>query len=446
MKLTTQLRSHLVIKTTAFALALCLLALGAPVASQSILLQGGTVHTMAGDTVEGSVLIEAGKIREVGNVTATADQVVDISGLHVYPGLFNAFTTLGLVEISSVSATVDNAEIGGYNPHLKAATAVHPASEVIPVTRANGITHTVAVPAGGESVIPGQATLMHLDGWTIEEMALDPSVAMVIQWPAIQTRTFDFATFSVKTAPFKDAKEKADEKVSELKDWMEAARHYKQAKTSGSARTERNHKLENLAKVLDGEQLVMMVANAKRDIEAAVEFAETEGLRIVIAGGRDAHKVKEMLAEKKIPVILGLVASLPPQEDDAYTRAYATMGELVEAGVTVALGTSAPAGGRGGPDGPHGARTLPYEVAMAVGYGLSREDALRAMTIAPAEIFGVGDQIGTIEAGKIANIIVTDGDPLEIQTQVKHVFIGGKESTLENRHLELYERYRSRGR
>lgn len=424
--------------------SLLTLVLVAPLTAQSTLLQGGTIHLPGGETVEGSVLIDGGVIREVGNVQASADTVVDVSGLHVYPGLFNAYTTLGLVEISSISATVDNEEIGPYNPHLQAATAVHPASEVIPVTRANGITHTLVVPGGG--TISGQAALVHLDGWTVEEMALDPSVAMVMQWPEIQTRTFDFATFSVKTAPFKDAKEKAEEQVDELRDWLDAARHYQQAKESGSERTQRNHKLEHLAKVLDGGQLVVVTANAKRDIEAAVEFAEEQGLRIAIAGGRDAHKVKEMLAEKEIPVILGLVAALPPNEDDAYDRAYKTMGELVEAGVKVALGTSVPSGGRGGPGGPHDSRTLPYEAAMAVGYGLSRADAIDVLTKNPAEIFGVGDKIGSVEAGKIANLIVTDGDPLEIQTQVKHLFIGGRETSLENKHDSLYERYRGRGR
>ncbi len=426
-------------------LALGLVLCAAPAAAESVLIQGATVHTMTGEPRQASVLIDGGTIREVGDVSAKADRVVDATGMHVYPGLFNAYTTLGLVEISSISATVDNAELGGYNPHLSAATAVHPASEVIPVTRANGITHAVTVPSSsGDGVIPGQAVLMHLDGWTIEEMALEPNVAMVIRWPAIQTRTFDLTTFSVKSAPFKEAQEKAEKKVSELRDWLDAARHYRQAE--GSDRRERNLKLEHLVKVLDGEQLVIMEANAKRDIEAAALFAEEQGLRIVLAGGRDAYKVKEMLAEKDIPVILGLVAALPAEEDHRYDQPYRTMGELVAAGVKVALGTSVPSGGRGGPDGPHGARTLPYEVAMAVGYGLSREDAMRAMTVNPAEIFGVADEVGTLEPGKVANLIVTDGDPLEIQTQIKHVFIGGEETSLENRHDELYERYRGRGR
>lgn len=418
-------------------------ALLSPLAAQSTLLQGGTIHLPGGETLEGSVLIADGLIQEVGDVQGSADATVDISGLHVYPGMFNAYTTLGLVEISSISATVDNEELGAYSPHLQSATAIHPASEVIPVTRANGITHSLVAPGGG--VISGQAALIHLDGWTVEEMALDVGAGMVMQWPAIQTSRFDFATFSVKTAPYKEAKEKAEKQVEEIRDWLEAARHYQQATEGGSERIERNLKLEHLVDVLDRGQLVIVVANGKRDIEAAIEFADEEGLRIAIAGGRDAHKVKETLAEKEIPVILGLVGSLPPNEDDPYDRAYSTMGELVEAGVKVAMGTSAPSGGGGGPGGPHGARTLPYEVAMAVGYGLSRADAIDVLTKNPAEIFGVEDKIGSIEAGKIANLIVTDGDPLEIMTRVKHVFIGGRDTGLDNKHDALYEKYRARG-
>ena len=425
--------------------ALLLSLAAANLAAEPLVLDGGTVHTLAGDAFVGRVVIEDGLIRGVGPAAEIPDGAtrLDVAGLHVYPGIFDALSTLGLAEINAVAATVDTAELGAYNPHLMAATAVHPASEVIPVTRANGITHAVTGPrTRRDGVIAGQAALIHLDGWTIEEMAIDPSIAMVVQWPEIRTRTFDFTTFRRRTRPFNEAKEQAEEARAELRDWLEAARHYAQAAAAGDRRTARDLKLEALAKIVDGSQPVILLADTERDIEAAVAFAEEEGLRIILAGGRDAWKVKDLLAEKDIPVILGRSQSLPAEEDDPYDRPFRSAGELREAGVRIAFGSAA--GGGFGPGGPHSARTLPYESATAAAYGLSPEEALKAITVYPAEILGVGDQLGTIESGKIANLIVTDGNPLEITTRVVHLIIAGREVSTDNRHRSLYQRYRAR--
>lgn len=410
-----------------------------------LVIEGGTVHPVTAEPFVGRVVVRDGLIEAASPdaaVSAGATRI-DATGLHVYPGLFDAMSTMGLVEINAVSATVDQAEMGAYNPHLRAATAIHPASKVIPVTRANGITHTVVTPRTSRNgVIAGQAALVDLAGWTVEEMALDSSIAMVIVWPRIITRAFNFTTFTVDETPFAEAKEKAEKAQNELREWVDAARHYKQAVAGGSERLETDQKLAALARCLDGEQRVLMRAVAKRDIEAAVEFAEQEGLDIVLAGARDAWKVKEMLAEKDIPVILGLTMSLPAEEDLPYDQPFGIPGELVEAGVRIAIASGA--GGGFGPRGPHGARTLPYEAAGAISYGLSADEALRAVTINPAEFFGVGDKLGSIEPGKRANLIVTDGDPLAIRTQVKHVVIGGREVSTDNRHRSLYEEYRAR--
>ena len=217
-----------------------------------------------------------------------------LSGLHVFPGMFDALSSHGLVEIGSVPATNDQAEMGAYNPHLEAATAVHPASEVIPVTRANGVTHTLVAPASGrDGVIAGQAAVLNLAGWTVEEMAIEPATALVVTWPRIRTRRFDFSTFSVVETPYREAKEKAEEAVGALRDWVDAARHYKQAAEAGSERLGTDQKLAALSACLDGEMPVIVRANAKRDIEAAIEFAGSEGLRMILAGGREAWKVKE---------------------------------------------------------------------------------------------------------------------------------------------------------
>ncbi|MCP4658348.1 MAG: amidohydrolase family protein [bacterium] len=416
-----------------------------PLPADSIVLEGGTVHTLVGEPTPGRVLIGDGLIRAVGSEAAVPEDAVriDVTGLHVYPGMIDALSQLGLVEIGAVAATVDTTELGSYNPQLRAATAIHPASELIPVTRANGITHALCAPrTGGDGVIPGQASLVHLDGWTVEEMAIDPELAMVINWPAIRTRSFDFATFSFRESSYKEAREQAEEAQNELRDWFEAARHY--ARAAGSGRTERDLKLESLARIFDSGRPTIIQADAERDIEAAIEFAAEQGLRMILAGGRDAWQVKDLLAEKGIPVILGPTQRLPAEQDDPYDRPFRTAGELAEAGVKIAFGSGA--GGGFGPGGAHSARTLPYEAAMAAAYGLAREEAFKALTLYPAEILGVDDQLGSIEPGKIANLIVTDGSPLEITTRVHHLIIDGKVVGTGNRHRSLYERYRARPR
>lgn len=426
---------------------LALLCFASPgiVEAQSLVLEGATVHSLVEAPRIASVVVVDGIIQAVGADldTPAGGQRLDVTGRHVYPGFFDAFSQMGLVEISGVRATVDTSEIGRFNPHLNAITAVHPASEVIPVTRANGISHALIAPAiADDGILAGQAAILHLDGWTAESMAIERAAAMVIEWPAIQTRSFDFATFTIRETPFSGAKKEAEEAQNELRDWMDAARHYAQAQASDSPRLEKDLRLEALAKVFDGSMPVLIRANAKRDIEASVAFAEEQGLRMILVGGRDAWKVKELLAEKQIPVILGLVQSLPSAEDDPYDQPYRVPGELQRAGIKIAFGSSV--GGGFGPAGPHISRTLPFEAATGIPYGLPAEEALKALTLYPAEMFGLGDRLGTIEVGKVANLIVTDGDPLEITTQVLQLIIAGQQVSTDNKHQREYERYRAR--
>lgn len=399
-------------------------------------IRGAKIHTLAGPPIDaGTIVVRDGKIAAVGKNVSVPDgaQVIDGTGLQVYPGLFDSVSNLGLTEIGAVSATVDISELGDYNPHLVAATAVHPASEHIPVARANGITHAVSVPGGG--VISGQGSLIHLSGWTIEEMAIQPSVAMILNWPSMQTRSFDFATFSVRERPFSQAKKEYEEKVAKLEDWLGAARHYAQAAEKGSAANfERDLKLEALARVVRGQLSLLIMANDDRDIKNAVEFTEKHKLKMILAGGAKAWKVKDLLKAKNIPVILRPTQTLPSEEDDPYDKPFTNAGELHAAGIKIAFATF---------DSPD-SRTLPYEAANAVPYGLPWEEAVKAITLYPAQILGVADRLGTIEVGKIANLIVTDGDPLRIQTQVKYLFIKGQLTSTDNRHRQLYEKYRAR--
>jgi imidazolonepropionase-like amidohydrolase len=408
-------------------------------------IKGAKIYTLAGAPIEnGTVVVQDGKIAAVGtsvDVPSNA-KVIDASGMEVHAGLFDAVTRLGLTEVGSVPATNDTAELGEYNPQIIAAEAVYPASEHIPVARANGITHAVTAPGsgggfrgGGSFGIAGQGTLMNLDGWTIEEMAIEKSMGMFMSWPSISTRSFDFTTFSMKEKPFKEVKKEYDDKIAGLEEWFDAARHYKQATETGSKdKFERDLKLESLVPVIEGKKQLIIFAQAKRQIEDAVELAENQDVRMILAGGAEGWKVKDMLAEKNIPVIVGPSQALPRHEDDPYDKPFTNAAELNASGVKVAFATF----------GAANVRTLPYEVGHAVGFGLPWEEGLKAITLYPAEIFGVEDRLGSVETGKIANLIVTSGDPLEITTQVKYLFINGRLTSTDNKHKRLYEKYRAR--
>jgi len=403
------------------------------------------IFTLAGAAIDnGTLVLRDGKIAAVGaNVDVPPGaQVIDARGLQVYPGLFDPITQMGLREIAAVSATVDSSETGNFNPDVVAASAVSPSSEHIPVTRAAGITEVLAVPASGgldssgsQGVIGGQASAIHLAGWTIEEMLLKKSAAMAVNWPEIETHTFDFTTFSRKEKPFSEAKQEYEKRVNEITDWLERARHYAQALEKGSpAKYDRDVKLEALVPVIRGELSLLVFADRAREIRNAVEFCDTQKLKMILAGGAEAYKVKDLLRSKSIPVILRPMLTLPLEEDDPYDRLLSQPAELAAAGVKFAFASF---------DNSF-ARRLGQNAANAVAYGLPYDEALKAITVYPAQIFGLADQIGTLEPGKIANVIVTNGDPLELTTEVKYLFIRGQLTSTNNRHKSLYEKYMNR--
>lgn len=403
------------------------------------------IFTLTGSTIDdGTIVIRDGKIANVGAaVEAPAGaQVIDGKGLQVYPGLFDPATQMGLSEISAVRATVDSTEMGPFNPDVVAADAVLPSSEHIPVTRAAGITEVLAVPAsggfdsgGGSGILGGQASAIHLAGWTISDMLLKKSVAMVLNWPEIQTRTFDFSTFTRKTRPYSEAKQEYEKQVNELTDYLDRARHYALALGhGGKGDFQIDLKLEALVPVTRGELPVLVLAEKARDIRNAVEFCEAQKLKMILGGGAEAYKVKDLLRSKGIPVILGPTLSLPREEDDPYDRLLTQPAELAAAGVKFAFGSF---------DNSF-ARRLGQQAANAVAYGLPYDEALKAVTLYPAEIFGLADRVGTLESGKIANVIVTNGDPLELTTEVRYLFIKGQLTSLGNKHKALYEKYLSR--
>lgn len=412
---------------------------GAASGPRAVAIRDARVHTVgaAGTLERATVVVSDGKIAAVGagvRIPAGA-QVVDGRGLEVYPGMIDPWSNIGLTEIGSVPATVDITELGDFNPHLLAATAIHPASEHIPVVRVNGITTALSVPSGG--VISGQAALIHLDGWTIEEMAIRRSAGLVLRFPSLESRSGrrfgGGGAEGARRRTFADIKREQDRQVRELSELLEAARHYGAARAANAA-TERDRKLEALVPVVRGEMLVFIEADTARDIRNAVEWAKKEKLRMVLRGGREAASVADLLRQENVPVILDSIVALPAREDDPYDASFTVPRDLAKAGLKFALSVSSSSD----------ARNLPYEAGFAAAYGLLREAALRAVTLSAAEILGVGDQIGSIETGKSADLVVTDGDMLELRTKVKALYIAGRSVSLETKHTRLYERYLNR--
>jgi imidazolonepropionase-like amidohydrolase len=428
-----------------FWLALCAASLFAA-DSNSVLIRNVTVHPVTGPDVEnGSVLVVDGKIEEVGRKLAARSgvRVVDGHGLHLYPGLINAATNVGLAEIESVRDSIDLDEIGEFNPDLRAEVVFNPSSEHIPVTRAAGITSVVTLPsdgsrgrASGGNVIAGQGALMHLDGWTWEEMAVKPSVVMDMVFPEIGSARPQFpgAPGGSGDRTFAEEEKQYHEQMREISQFLEDVRRYKKAKDAGEPDFRPDLKLESMLRVIDGTQPLFVRAEKERMIKDAIAFADKEKVKIIIAGPEEIGSTGLLLKEHKIPVILGKVLALPEHDDDPYDAAYTLPNEFYKAGVKICFGTF----------DVEFARNVPLEAAQAAAFGLPKDEALKAITINSAEILGVGSQIGSIEKGKIADLILTDGDPMEARTNIKQMFIAGREVSLESRHTREYEHWMKR--
>lgn len=432
-------------KTLTFLLAMLPL-----MAADSFVIRNATVHPVSGpDVANASVLVVDGKIAEVGiKVTAPKGvKVIEGKGLHVYPGMIDSATEAGLSEISAVRETNDTGELGDFNPQLKALSAVNPASEHLPVIRANGITSAVTLPfiggggggrgGGSTSLITGQPALIHLDGWTWEDMAVRPSAAMELVFPVISAgrgRFMDNENPSFPRTVYADQKKAYDKRVKELETFFEQARRYQKAKLAKEPGFKTDLKFEAMLPVLEGKTPLMVNAMREKPIRDAIAFSDKEKVKIIIAGGRDFGATLADLKSRKIPVIAPPTLALPLNDDDAYDQAFTLPSELYKAGVKFAFGSF----------GNQFSRNLPYQAAAAVGFGLPYNEALKAVTLNAAEIWGVGDQIGSIDKGKWADLMVTDGDPLEAKTNVKMLFIKGRPVDLSNKHTKLYEKYLAR--
>ncbi len=395
------------------------------------------VYPVSGPVLErGTVLIQGNRIAAVGtNVKVPAGaKVIDATGLRVYPGMIDGLTQLGLGEIGAVRESNDVSDLGSLNPQLRAYDAIHPASEHIPVTRVNGVTTVLSVPSG--DLLGGQATLINLDGWTVEEMVVTKSAGHTGRVPSGRSgRRFEASDFSYRGGPGEDERRETDTRLKALTDLLDQARHYLTAKEATSSATVRHDaKLEALIPLLRGTVPLLWRANSRGEIRRAVEYADQQKLCLVILGGAEAAKVTSLLKEKDVPVIYGPLQRLPTHEDDPYDLPYATPAILARAGVRFAISAG----------DTSKTRNLPFEAGTAAGSGLSEAEALRSITLYPAQILGVGDRLGSLEPGKVANLVVTDGDLLEIRTPVRHVFINGRSISLESKHTRLWEKYRER--
>jgi imidazolonepropionase-like amidohydrolase len=398
--------------------------------AQTYMIKNARIVTVSGPVIPiGNILIQDGKIAAVGpNIpTPSGAKVVDAKGLTAYPGMIDPHTSIGLEEIDSVNATQDTTELGDLNPHMKASAAINPLSEHVAVTRTNGITTVLSTPRGG--LFSGQGALIDLNGWVTKDMLLKDSSVMVINYPRDPNPAAN-ATEQQR----RDAENDRKKRIDLLKKTLRDAQAFAKIVDARPDDTAPNMMLRALIPAMKGEQTVLFNVDKANEIKGALEIADEFKLKVILSGCAEAWKVMDLLKTKNVPVLLGGVLDLPAGESDPYDVNYATAALLAKNGVKFAFTTN---------DAAH-VRDLPFQAGVAVAFGLPKEEALKAVTLYPAQILGADRQIGSITEGKIANIILTDGDPLEKATKLKHLFIAGKPVELKNKHTELYETFSKR--
>lgn len=422
-------------------LAVCLSGAGflPSVAAESVLLKGAVVHPVSTPALSpGQVWLKDGKIAGVGTEVSAPDAtVVDLTGSHLYPGLIAASTSLGLTEIGAVRATRDNTEVGVYTPDVRSWLAVNPDSELLPVARANGICHIVPIPEGG--TVSGLSGLVRLEGWTMEDMAVQKPLALHVHWPAMDLDLTPKERFKDKS------KWKSPEELSRLRrqELVSLETFFQQAAVYARSRDASdtfpiNPPWEAMRPVFKKTIPVVVHANDLRQIKAAVAWARTNDLRLIIAGAREAAPAASLLASNQVPVIFENIFNRQMLDTESYDSQFRLPGLLQQAGVLVALSVGI------GDMNEAEIRNLPYHAARAVAFGLSPEDALKSITLNPARLLGVADRLGSLEVGKEATLIATTGDLLDIGSNVRQMWIAGRPVSLETRHTRLYDKYRAR--
>ena len=399
--------------------------------AKTILLTNTIVHTISGPIYSpGFVLIDGDKIKAVGPAIKQPRlkdvKKIDLKKQHLFPGIIATTTSLGLMEIPAVRATVDTNEVGTYTPEVKSWLAINPDSELIPVSRANGITHFLPTPQGG--VIAGQSGLMRTVGWGYENMIHKPSVALHLYWPQMNINPAS-----------EDTKKQTTERNKRLKEINE---FFEQALAYVKSQSEPDHKgipaWNAMIPWVRGEKPIIIHANTKLQIESAIEWANKSGWKIILAGGRDAWRVADLIAKHKISVIYEHTFTLPPRDYDRYDIQFRAAGILHKAGVKVIFSEGLAR------FAASNVRNIPYSAAQSASHGLPIDIAHKSLTLYAAEALGVADRLGSIEQGKEATFFTSSGDILEITSKVKNMWIKGEKIDLTSRHTRLFKKYKNR--
>jgi imidazolonepropionase-like amidohydrolase len=408
-----------------------------PPQSQPVVLRGATIHTVTQGVIEnGTIVMDAGKIIAIGGAdvaTPRGAKVVDVSGKHIYPGLIDAYSTVGITEIGSVDVSNDINEIGDFNPNVRAEVAVNAESRHIGTTRSAGVLVAFSTPGGG--VISGLSSAMSLEGWTWEEMSMKGAAALNVNWPDPNARPRRFGGGPPPGFPGARAQQAAPktyaEQVQAIKDFFAEARAYGDAVAAGqSVRTDTRYAA--MLPALKGDIPVIVAAEGISQINDAITWGKEEGLRLVIRGGRDAIHVAERLKAENVPVILTATMAAPDRNHESYDGAYSSPAKLHAAGVKFAIS--------GGAGGLYSNR-LPWEAGVAVAFGLPEDEALKAVTINAAEFMGIADKVGSLEVGKEATLLITTGTPLDLTSDILQSYIQGREIDMNDIQKHFFKKY-----
>ena len=429
-------------------LAIVLVSISTLLSSQDtpVVIRGARIYTLDGPVIEkGTLVIEGSRIKAVGidiPIPQNA-KIIEANGFEVVPGYINVGSQVGISEIGSISATQDANELGSFLPQIYTASAVHAASEHIGVTRSEGITMGGALPGvrsstrgfgGGGPIISGHASISQFNGWTGEQLVYLKSAGLVVNWPEASTSTFDLTSMSRRNRPFNEVKAEVEKNIASIQEWFDKGRHYAALKAKNLLTPQnRDLKLEGMIDVVEGREPVLIFADSPSEIRGAVEFSLKNKIKMVLMGAYEADKVKDLLKQHDIPVVLGPTWSLPPNEDAPYDYSMKMPNLLFNAGVRTAIASF----------GEEFARRLPQQAGTASAYGLPKEEALKMISKNPAQFFGLND-VGTLSPGKIANLVIFEGDALEPRTKVNAVYIQGQPISLENKQNKLYEKYLKR--
>ena len=405
-----------------------------------ILLRGGTLHTVSGDVLEGyDMLFAEGKIITIDEQIQASPEtdILEIYEKHVVPGYIAGYTRIGLTEISAVKQTNDHSETGDINPNVRANVAYNPDSDLIPVTRSNGILVVNSAPSSGR--VPGQSSVMALDGWTWEDATIKHPSALNINWPSM------YINYSGKTKKNEKAQlDKYHKEIRKLDNLIRNVRAYHQRRNAKERKAEHRQKtdlrLESMIPFVIHKEPIHVKANDIRQIEAAVNWASENDLNIVIVGGRDAWLNPKLLVRYNIPVILLGVQVTPRRRFEPIHLPYKIPSLLQNSGVhfCISLDPGYPMDGH--------VRTLPDEAMRASTWGLTKNQALRSITLSAAEILGIDNRVGSLEPGKEATFFIAENEPLTQITNPVKAFIQGREIDLSDRQKNLWKKYKEKYR